>query len=268
MNRDAYVAANRAAWDATAPQHREAARWQELGAGFARPGFTCLDPVLAGLVERSGGVAGRDIAHLCCNNACELLSLRNMGAARCTGFDQSAAFLGQGRELARIAGQEIELVAGDIYALPATHDGAYDIVLVTCGALGWMPDLAAFFAIAARLLRPGGALLVAEQHPVLDMFLPDAERPFEIADPYFADRPYAGEAAIVYDGAAPAKVPVNYWFTHPLSAVVTAALDAGLRLESLQEYPVNISSAQFDIYERPNGANMPLSYAMAARKGQ
>ena len=44
--RDDYTAANRAAWDASASYHEEGAGFASLLAGFARPGFSCLDDIL------------------------------------------------------------------------------------------------------------------------------------------------------------------------------------------------------------------------------
>ena len=139
MDRARYVAANRAAWEASAPLHRRGASWQRLAEGFARPGFSCLDAVETEALTREG-VAGKAVAQLCCNNARELLSVKSMGAGRCVGFDQADAFLEQGRELAEIAGLELELVSGDVYAVPARFDAAFEIVLVTIGVFGWLPD--------------------------------------------------------------------------------------------------------------------------------
>ena len=53
-------------------------------------------------------------------------------------------------------------------------DNSFDIATTTIGVLGWMPDLVKFFAVAARLLRSGGALFIYEQHPILDMIKPGA----------------------------------------------------------------------------------------------
>lgn len=137
---------------------------------------------------------------------------------------------------------------------------------MTIGVLGWMPELPDFFAVAARLLRPGGVLLLHEQHPFTNMLEPRAERPFEPQHSYFRSAPFAESAAIVYDGGATLPVPTHYWFVHTLSDVVMGALGAGLNLESLREYPENISSAEWDLYETREGLELPLSYTLVARK--
>ncbi len=88
-DRDDYTAANRAAWEASAPYHEEGAEFAGLLAGFAKPGFSCLDAVLT---ERLMAleVVGKDVAQICCNNGREILSVKNLAAGRCVGFDQSA----------------------------------------------------------------------------------------------------------------------------------------------------------------------------------
>lgn len=265
MDRDSYTAANREAWDQSAALHRQGAEWQRLETGFATPGFSCLDAVETALLGELG-LSGKAVAQICCNNAREILSVKNLGAARCVGFDQAAGFLAQGRELAEIAGQELELVEGDVYAIPRSYDAAFDIAMITIGVFGWMPDLPAFLAIAARLLKPGGALFVHEEHPVMNIFEPTAERPFEPDSSYFRKQPFAEDHAIVYHGEEAPEVQTHYWFVHPLSEIFTAALENGLAIETFREYPNNISSVEFDIYESREGVELPMSYALVARK--
>jgi SAM-dependent methyltransferase len=260
-----YIQANRLAWEQTARLHRESARWRELTAGFATPGYSCLDDTLTALLQRIG-VVDRDVAQLGCNNGRELLSVKNMGAARCVGFDQSRAFLDQADELAAIAGRTVEFVAGDVHATCEPYARRFDVVLITVGVFGWMPDLAAFLRVTARLLRPGGTLVVYEEHPVMNMFEPAAADPFKPANSYFRAAPIAETTAIVYDGKTAPEVAAHYWFVHPMGAVLTGLVEAGLALESLQEYPHNISSAEFDIYTRSEGAQLPVSYTLTARR--
>ncbi len=263
-DRDAYTAANRAAWDHSAGHHRDNAEARRLREGFATPGFSCLDEVETETLN-AVGVAGQSVAQICCNNARELLSVKNMGAGRCVGFDQSEPFLEQGRELAAIAGQEIELVAGDIYAIDRSWDRSFDVVLITIGVFGWMPDLAAFFAIVARLLNPGGHLVVHEEHPVMNMFEPEAERPFEPANDYFRSEPLLEEGVLVYDGKGDKEGNEHYWFFHTMGDVLTSVLEAGLTIERYAEYANNISTVEFDIYQN-RATNMPMSYILVARR--
>ena len=260
-----YVAANRAAWEASAPQHRAGAAFAELAAGFARPGFSCLDEILTAALAEVG-LAGKAAAQLCCNNGREILSLENLGAGPCVGFDQSGAFLAQARELAAAGGLESRFVETDVYAIPAEYDGKFDLVMITIGVFGWMPDLGRFFDVAARLLTPGGALVVYEQHPIMNMTEPwDADDPHRLAHSYFKAEPFEETESIVYDDSARAPVSTHYWFVHTLADILTACLERGLALEGYREYPHNISSADYDIYDG-QPAQLPQTYLLVARK--
>lgn len=264
-SRDDYVAANRLAWESSAPHHRRSQDFEALLEGFREPGFSCLDAIEHERLDALG-VAGKDVAQLCCNNGRELLSVKNLGAGRSVGFDQSGAFLELGRELAAAGGIDCDFVEGDVYKIPASFDGAFDIVLVTIGVFGWMPELDAFIAVAARLLKPGGAFFVHEQHPIMNMFEAyDPDEPFRLAYSYFRQEPFVDDGAIVYDGTPGLAGEIQYWFVHGLGEVMTACLDRGLALEHFREYPLNISSVEHDVYEDQE-AQLPLSYALVMRK--
>ena len=56
---DARVAANRAAWDASAAHHYGNPRWRELVEGFRTPGYSCFDVIATEILDRIG-VADRD----------------------------------------------------------------------------------------------------------------------------------------------------------------------------------------------------------------
>ena len=128
--KDEMIAANRSAWDEAAAHHREHDQYAALLKGFAEPGFSVLDEVMTARLQAIG-IAGRDVAQFCCNNARELLSIKNLGAASATGFDFAEEFLEQGRELAAAGGIEAELVQTDIARLPASYDGRFDLVVLT-----------------------------------------------------------------------------------------------------------------------------------------
>ena len=259
------VEANRAAWDAAAPHHKAAAQWRRLTEGFAQPGFSCFDEVGAGLL-REAGVEGSRVAQLCCNNGRELISACNLGAASGVGFDQSAAFLAQARELNAIAGRDCRFVEAEVLSLPDGWDGGFDLVFTTIGVFGWLPDLRRFFVTVARLLKPGAVYLAYEEHPILNMLEPtEGEDPNRLVHSYFKEGPFAEAASLDYFGNARYEAPLHHWFSYKISDILTAMLDAGLVLEAFREYPHNLNAEALDVLEK-QPAQLPLSFAALARK--
>ena len=184
-----YLAANREAWEEVAPLHREHNQAQLLKA-FKVPGYSCLDEIETAVL-RDIGVDGKDVAQLCCNNGRELLSVKNLGAGRCVGFDQAEGFIAQARELAAAGAIDCDFVCSEIHEISSDYDAAFDLVTITIGVLSWMPDIAAFMAVPARLLRPGGRLFIYEQHPIIEMVTPgEADDPVVWEDSYFRDTPF------------------------------------------------------------------------------
>lgn len=261
------IEANRQAWNASAEHHLGSERYQRLLKGFATPGFSCLDDLLEERLKALG-IEGKDIAHLCCNNGAEILSARNLGARSAVGFDQAGEFLKHG-ETFRAAGKiDCRLIETDVNRIDPSFDGGFDIVMITIGAIGWMPDLSSFFDVVTRLLRPGGALCIHEQHPIMNMtepFEPDPD-PARLTHSYFKAEPFEEEGPIVYDGSDAPGDQKHYWFVHTLGDIFSACLDHDLRIEHFKEYPHNISGADFDIFDN-QPAQLPQCYMLVARKG-
>jgi SAM-dependent methyltransferase len=258
------IAANRAAWDHAAQHHRGNADWQRLADGFADPGFSCFDATATEVLQAIG-VEGKSCVQIGCNNGRECLSLKALGAGRVLGIDQSAAFLDQARDLAAISGHAVEFLCADIHDLPEGV-GQFDLALITIGVLNWMPDLSRFFNAVAGLIAPGGALVIYETHPFLEMFDPDAADPFTPAISYFPDGPDVAEKSITYDGSVPEdEAPVSYWFAHQMGQVISAVAGAGLRIERLEEHPHCNREVAYEQYEnRP--VQLPLCYVLTAHK--
>ncbi|MGJ8544389.1 MAG: class I SAM-dependent methyltransferase [Sulfitobacter sp.] len=263
-DRAAITAKNRAAWDAAAVHHGAGTYWEELRAGFADKSYSRFDAVMRDALLEAG-IKGARAVQIGCNNGRETLSACALGAAELWGFDQSEAFLAQARQLQEISGHNAQFLAADIYALPKNAPRNFDIAFITIGVLNWMPDLPGFFAVVAGLLAPGGRLVIYETHPVLEMFDPAAQDPLAPAFDYFRSAPHVETAAITYDGSNPGPAPESHWFIHTLSAIVQAALDAGLRLEGLAEFPHSIREVDYDIYAG-RAAQLPMSYLLRATK--
>lgn len=264
MKAEDYIEANRQSWDEAAPIHAKL-KLASLIENFRKPGYSCLDEIETAILQRIG-VEGKAVAQLCCNNGREILSVVNMGAARGVGFDISEAFLEQGRQMAEAGGINCEFVQGSVYDIPPIHDGQFDLVTVTIGALGWLPDIRAFFAVVARLLRPGGRIFVYEMHPVLVMFEPGEEKnPLDIRYSYFVTEPFRDDSGLDYYGGTRRKSKPNYWFHHKLSDIIGGCLDHGMALEHFREYDFDISGVHAALGRQTN--KPPMSYTLVARKG-
>ena len=164
---------NRRAWNEVAPRHaaqnfeRTRQNLRSAPAYYMNSKFrSCLE---------GAGVQEKVVAQFNCNNGRELISAVQLGYRKGYGFDFSAEFIRQARDLASGLDIVAEFIETDIYAIPAEYQGIADVIFLTAGALCWMPSLSGYFAAAHKVLRPGGSLVIYETHPILEMFKPDRE---------------------------------------------------------------------------------------------
>jgi SAM-dependent methyltransferase len=122
---------------------------------YDAPGNAAFDidtPVLASFLE---GLPVGDALDAACGTG-RLSRLLTTRGHRVIAVDSSPDML------ARASGPA-EFCQGDLHALPVA-DSSVDVVV--CGlALTHLPDLAPAFAEFARVLRPGGHLLISDVHP-------------------------------------------------------------------------------------------------------
>jgi SAM-dependent methyltransferase len=136
----------------------------------AHLGLGCYNPLPADLdltgktVLDLGSGAGGD---------CLLAAARVGPAGRALGVDSSPDMVRRARaNAARAGAANVEFRLGEIEHLPVSG-GSIDIVISNC-VINLCPDKAAVFGEAARVLRPGGLLVVADT--VLLRPLPQALR--------------------------------------------------------------------------------------------
>lgn len=260
-----YIASNRALWNTWTAQHLETDHHRDV-ARFRATGSS-LRPI-----ERAelGDVAGKSLLHLQCNMGCDTLSWARLGA-RVTGVDLSDTAVERAQALAAEANLPARFLQSDLYTLPDTLDEQFDIVYTSYGALCWLPDLTRWAEVVARYVRPGGIVYMVEMHPTGTMFSgapsDDAGQRFQIANPYF----HTADPAPEDDGHG----NTVYVWTYSLGEVVTALLDAGLRLDYLHEFPMSFYH-QFpalihgeDEYWRwppDSGNSMPLLFSLRAHR--
>ena len=260
-----YTQANRLAWNEAMGHHQEAngSKWDDA---FSNPGFIAMSGVELELLE-SIGVSNKSIAHLACNNGVELMSLKKMGAGRCVGFDISDVAIEEAAARTEKFGIDCEFVQSDVYEIPDSFDGVFDMVYISIGCLGWLPDVKRFFGRAVRLLKTSGVIFIHEQHPLTEMLPTDdieGADPLKIFEPYFKDEPYAENDGIDYVGSTTYQSHTKYWFVWKLSDIIMGLLESGLRIVHFSEHPEDISTIRRRIEEAE--ISVPLSCILIAER--
>lgn len=174
------------------------------------------------------------LLHLQCHFGQDTLSLARRGAL-VTGVDLSDAAVNAADDLAARAGlsDRATFLNCDLYSLPHHLDGLFDIVFTSYGTIGWLPDLDRWAGVVNHFLKPGGRFVFVEFHPVA--WLWNEERT-KIIYPYFGGKAIMEETQSSYTDNSEAVGGTQVSWDHPVSAVVQALLDRGLRLEHFGEY--------------------------------
>ena len=265
-----WMPANRRNWDERAAIHAQ-----------NRTGFYPIDRLKAGEdilqpIEAAeiGDVAGKRLIHLQCHIGLDTLCLARRGAI-VTGLDFSPTAIAAARALASELGIPAEFVESDVFGARERLNGSFDLAFVTWGTICWLPNIERWAQVVASLLAAGGVLYLADAHPsalVLEeiegQILP--HYPWRVS----ADKPLIFEDAQTYTGDATELVEKrNYEWIHPLSAVITGLIEAGLQLEFLHEHE-RLPWKLFPSME-PDGDRMfrlpetavpiPLSFSLMAR---
>jgi ubiquinone/menaquinone biosynthesis C-methylase UbiE len=226
---------NNALWDAWTRIH-EGSEFYDL-AGFKQGGVRLRQYE----IDEVGPVAGKDLLHLQCHFGIDTLSWARLGA-RVTGADFSEAAIALARSVAAEIGiDDARFVRSDLYNLPDVLDGDFDVVYTSRGVLGWLPDIRRWAQVVAHFVRPGGRFYVTEIHPIAQALENEGVEPGEIVVRY----PYWEHAAPLSfavqgtyaDRDAEVVGQTEHGWDHGLGEIVTALIEAGLRIESLREYP-------------------------------
>lgn len=250
-----YTAQNRQAWDEIAEVRSKTMKTAEF---FAKGGCTLSDELLA----VAGDVHRLSLCHLQCATGEDTLSWANRGA-HATGIDLSPKQIELAKQKAAAAGLPVRFIASDIYTLPAhLFEERFDIVFTGGGAIVWLPDLQEWAKIIAGLLKPGGRLIIDEEHPLAGcMEVQDGV--VRIVDDYFGRKPEMFIGWTHFSGGEHATEK-KYEFTWPLGDVVTALARAGLRIELLEERPSQAGWRFGDKLDEV--ARIPGEYLLVARK--
>ncbi|MDG5492805.1 bifunctional 2-polyprenyl-6-hydroxyphenol methylase/3-demethylubiquinol 3-O-methyltransferase UbiG [Psychroserpens sp. SPM9] len=186
-------------------------------------------------------VKGKSLLHLQCHFGQDTLSWSRLGA-QCVGVDLSD----EGIALARSLNTELDLDATfvccnvlDTSKHVKTH---FDIVFTSYGVIGWLPDLKPWGQMIAERLKKGGQFYMAEFHPIVWMFDYLEGKPV-MTYGYMQEDAIYEEYEGTYANLDSKMISKEYGWNHGLSEVINALIEAGLRIDYLNEHdesPFNV----------------------------
>ena len=268
-----YFDANKELWDEFAKLHYKTDNETYSVKSFLKGQTTLKSYELKEL----GNVKGTSLLHLQCHFGLDTLSWAREGAV-VTGIDLSSEGIRLAKLLAKQANLEATFIESNIYNLPKVLTKKFDIVYTSIGVLCWLNDLKEWGKIIAHFLKPGGFFYIAEIHPFSMVFdnetkdIKDLQVYFDyFYDPkpleFIADGSYASEEKKI----EPKK---EYEWAHSIADVINSLIEAGLRIEFLNEYPFTVWE-QFSFTERGSDgfyrlknqkAEIPLLFTLKAVK--
>lgn len=276
--------ANRLSWNVATAAHN---RHKGDQAAFLRGGGSTLFPEERELL---GDVRGSSLVHLQCNAGQDTLSLAALGADA-VGVDISDEAIAFARQLSVDSGIPATFERADVYewlADAGRGSRRYDVAFASYGALCWLSDLKAWARGVAGVLRPGGRLVCMEFHPFIQTFGERWELRYDYGagpepvpwDEGVGDYVAASGEGLVPGGGAAADAPYSnphpcYEFQWSIADILTALLDAGLRLRTFREYTYANGWKGFEPmqplpgrrWRTPEGMPaLPLMYGLVAEK--
>jgi SAM-dependent methyltransferase len=195
--------------------------------------------------------------------------------ATVTGIDFSPKSIDLARSLSSELQIPAQFLCSDIYLLPESLSGEFDIVFTSYGVLHWLRDLNRWGKIIAHFLRPNGIFYIVEDHPTFRMFSTEADNKIALANPYFySESPEQVEMTGSYANDNQGESSIFYLWNHSLGEVINVLIQAGLRIEFMHEFPF-AARAKFPFMEKgsdgwwrlpPQYVQIPFLFSLQARK--
>nr|WP_314491484.1 class I SAM-dependent methyltransferase [uncultured Chryseobacterium sp.] len=259
-----YLEINKNSWNARVDPHFES-------------DFYFVDEFLKGRnslnsieLDLLGDIKGKSILHLQCHFGQDSVSLSRMGA-KVTGIDLSDKAIDKAKELAHQCGTDTQFICTDVYHLPKVLNEKFDIVFTSYGTIGWLPDLKQWAEVINHFLKPGGAFIMAEFHPVVWMYDDNFDG---VIYNYFNEKPIIETSEGTYADASAAIVQQYISWNHPLCDVLQNLIDEDLIIRNFREfdwspYPCFRHLEEFEKGKwriEKFGNKIPMVYAVHAKK--
>jgi SAM-dependent methyltransferase len=255
---------NRLAWEASFEHRSEAFEARTIHLLTTNP-KALFSKELATWLEKTAP-NGKTLGQFCSNNGRETMGSLAFGFARAVGFDIASNMVAYGNQLAKQLNINAAFVATEILTIPETFQNTFDVGLITVGALCWFADLQPFFHAVRKTMKQGGTLLIEEMHPFGNMlaatdepaFNPD--HPTEVAYSYFKKEPWTSNEGMTYMTGETYQTTLFSSYSHPLSEIINAIVEAGFAIEQLQESDIDDA----DLFAHLSGKGMPFTLRIKA----
>jgi SAM-dependent methyltransferase len=252
---DSFHEANRRRWDAASESWRHRADTRGIWKKCHREPSLALHPAeLRWLCD----IAGKSVAVLGSGDNQVVFALCGLGA-KVTSVDISERQLEVARSRAAALGLQVDFVRADVVDLSGLGEATYDIVYTGGHVAVWVSDLWRYYREAARILKPGGHLIISEYHPFRRVWKSCADR-LEIGFNYFDRGPHRFEVAADVLYPAPGTLE-QFEFHWTVADYISALLASGCQLVHAEEFGDGAES-----WEGAPVAGLPATLLLVGRR--
>ncbi|QWT41606.1 class I SAM-dependent methyltransferase [Dickeya dadantii] len=226
-----------------------------------------------------GDVSNKRILHLQCHVGLDSFALEVLGA-EVTAVDYSAAAIDTANAIKHKFGLKTNFYCANVYDLSELNLSDFDLVFTSYGVLVWLQHLNLWANAIASHLKPGGELLLIDEHPVARMF----------SNPHQDNAPLDSKALFSpIQSGAPVKTNYKYsyandhrqiehqeqyvWF-HSLSEIITSLTNENLSITAFREFDKTFYKAFSQLSQHEDGwwrfnnafSAIPLTFLLRAKK--
>jgi SAM-dependent methyltransferase len=221
-------------------------------------------------LEELGSVKGKSLCHLQCHFGQDTLSWAREGA-KVTGLDFSDLAVEAAKDLSIQTGIPAKFVCANVLDAAKAIDSKFDSVFTSYGTIGWIPELETWAKQIYQLLNQNGVFYMVDFHPVVWMFNNDLT---EIEYSYFNVQKIEETEIGTYADKEADIVSQSVGWNHPISEIVSALINAGLKLEFIHEFGFTWYDIFPDLEPRTEGGfthkkygeKMPMMYSIKCTK--
>jgi 2-polyprenyl-3-methyl-5-hydroxy-6-metoxy-1,4-benzoquinol methylase len=240
-----YFGTNKKTWEKKVPIHAESSFYDVPSFLNGKSSLNSYE------LDALGDVNGKSLLHLQCHFGQDTLSWARMGALA-TGVDISEEAITLSRKLNKQLGLSAEFVCCNVLDTSMHIQEQFDIIFTSYGVIGWLPDLKPWALMIAQRLKSGGTFYMVEFHPIVWMFDYTGDKPV-MKYGYHQDEAVYEEYEGTYAQADAAIISKEYGWNHGLGEVVSALIDAGLKIEILREHDASPYDVLSDLVKNENG---------------